>query len=267
MEEDRLAGGELERLRAENYRLRQQHETATEWPVGGAPPGSRPTTPSLHPPSTAPHNLAPTPERVYVYAPRDTKCSRFSGDRTRGSSRVEEWIQDVRKALVGQPLTPAEQVTWVVDLLDGEAKREVAFSVDIECAQLDTVFTVLLEHFGCDQTYIAIQRQFFHRRQGERESIREFTHALVTLLEQLQTKDPRVVPLPDMVLRDTFVENICDTKLHQELTQVLRNHPFGLLEIYVIWRCGGSGVKQFLAPLDTEPPPATPQHHLSRNQW
>ena len=175
-------------------------------------------TPTIRP-------ITPIPERVYVYAPRDVKCPRFSGERANVGGSVEDWIREARKALVGQPFTVAEQVQWVCGLLDGEAKREVAFSLDTERASLEEVFAVLLDHFGCDQTYVAIQRQFFHRRQGEHESIREFTQALVALLGQLQQKDPRVVPLPDMVLRDTFIENIYNTRLHQELTQVLRAHP------------------------------------------
>ena len=186
--------------------------------------GSRSATPLLLREEAGP--AAPSAqERIYVYAPRETKCSRFSGELKEQGSGIEDWIVEVRKALIGQPWTPAEQVTWVYNLLDGEAKREVDFSIEIDGASLEAIFSILLEHFGCDQTYIAIQRQFFHRQQGEKESLREFTQALTTLLQQLQQKDPRLVPFPDMVLRDTFVENIFNTKLHQELSQILRTHP------------------------------------------
>ena len=215
---------QMEQLRAENELLRQQRGSSADWAATSAPLTPRNGTPAPAVLSDVP-TCAEKPERVYVYAPKENKCPRFSGDRKSHGQRVEDWIKEVKKALTGQPLAPTEQVTWVCDLLDGEAKREVAFSLNLEDTHIDAIFEVLLEHFGCDQTYVAIQRQFFHRRQGEKETIREFTHALVVLLEQLQRKDPRVVPLPDMVLRDTFIENIHDTKLHQELTQVLRNHP------------------------------------------
>lgn len=213
--------GELaEELRSESRRLRQRTE---ELLVGT----DHTPSPAATPPGSPPRPVAPPPlpERVYVYAPRENKCPRFSGDRQSYAGPTEDWIQEVRKALVGQPLTPNEQVTWVYDLLDGEAKREVTFSLNLEQVCVEDIFSTLLEHFGCDQSYVAIQQQFFHRRQGEKESLREFTQALVALLQQLQKKDPRVVPLPDMVLRDTFVENLFNIKLHQELTQVLRTHP------------------------------------------
>ena len=204
-----------EEIRSESRQLRRQNDAASSEPGGPQCLLFRPETP---PPPTA-------PERIYVYAPREVKCSRFSGDRHGCGGRVEDWITEVRKALVGRPLSASEQVAWVYELLDGEAKREVTFSLDIERTQVEAIFSVLLEHFGCDQTYVAIQRQFFHRRQGQKETLREFTQALVDLLQQLQTKDPRVVPLPDMVLRDTFIENVFSLKLHQELTQALRAHP------------------------------------------
>lgn len=221
MEEQREEWSDMvEQIRSESRLLRQQTEA-----VAAEIDRTRSRDASMFGSPPRPPAVPPPPERVYVYAPREHKCPRFSGDRQGQTGIAEDWIREVRKALVGQPLTPKEQVTWVYDLLDGEAKREVTFSLDLEQVCVEDIFTVLLEHFGCDQSYVAIQQQFFHRRQGEKETLREFTQALVTLLQQLQKKDPRVVPLPDMVLRDTFVENIFNTKLHQELTQVLRAHP------------------------------------------
>ena len=210
--------------RQEERRGGTSMEPFTTWPTTTAPLTPRAASnPQHEPPRTRPST--PPPERIYVYAPREVKCSRFAGERKGTDPNIEDWIKEVRRALVGQPYTAAEQAQWVCALLDGEAKREVTFSLDTDTTSVEAIFSVLLEHFGCDQNYVAIQRQFFHRRQGSTESIREFTQALVALLEQLQQKDSRVVPLPDMVLRDTFIENIYNTRLHQELTQVLRAHP------------------------------------------
>ena len=118
---------QMEQLRAENNALRQQR---------GLPPDSAPVTPrnETPPPPGAADACHPSAkrERVYVYAPPENKCPRFAGERHGRGQRVEDWIKDVRKALVGQPLTPSEQVTWVCDLLDGEAKREVNFSLNLE---------------------------------------------------------------------------------------------------------------------------------------
>ena len=261
---------QMDQLRAENNVLRQQR---------GLPPDSAPLTPRNETPplprAADADRLSAKRERVYVYAPPENKCSRFTGERHGQGQRVEDWIKDVRKALVGQPLTPPEQVTWVCDLLDGEAKREVNFSLNLEDTHVDAVFEVLLEHFGCDQTYVAIQRQFFHRRQGKEETIREYTQALVVLLEQLQRKDPRMVPLPDMVLRDTFIENIYDPRLHQELTQILRNHPDhefrDLREVALRWErrqaVAGSGRARAVScdTPSTTPTPTSANAHIAHD--
>ena len=217
---DEWAAEMAEQLRSESRLLCQQAEAL----VAGT---GHAATPDCSLPGTPPRPPAPppVPERIYVYAPRENKCSRFSGERLNSTASAEDWVKEARKALVGQPLTPAEQVTWVCDLLDGEAKREVTFSLDLEQVHVNDVFAVLLEHFGCDQPYVALQRQFFQRQQGKTESLREFAQVLVTLLQQLQKKDERMVPLPDLVLRDTFVENLRNIKLHQELVQVIRTHP------------------------------------------
>ena len=209
-----------EHLRSESRLLCQQAEELVAGTSRAATPDcSLPGTPRAAP---AP---PPVPERIYVYAPRENKCSRFSGERLNSTASAEDWVKEARKALVGQPLTPAEQVTWVCDLLDGEAKREVTFSLDLEQVHVNDVFAVLIEHFGCDQPYVALQRQFFQRQQGKTESLREFAQVLMTLLQQLQQKDARIVPLPDLVLRDAFVENLHNIKLQQELMQVIRTHP------------------------------------------
>lgn len=167
----------------------------------------------------------PAPERVYIYAPRERKCPRFSGSTAQGNMSVEEWVEEARKSLSVQRTSLIEQAAFLCDLLDGEAKREVKFSSPEVRANPEAIFTVLLDNFGCDQTYVTLQKQFFQRQQREHESIREFAQALLELLDLLKNKDPRGVPNPDMVIRDTFVENVRDTKLQRELAHLVRQHP------------------------------------------
>ena len=89
----------------------------------------------------------------------------------------------------------------------------------------EAIFTILLDNFGCDQTYVMLQRQFFQRRQQDNESIREFSHALLHLMELLKCKDPRGVTHPELVIRDTFIENVREAKLQRELAHLVRQHP------------------------------------------
>ena len=194
----------------------------------------RVNVPAPNPSAEAPHSSGqsdngagpnPAPERVYIYAPRERKCPRFSGSTAQGNMSVEEWVEEARKSLSLQQTPLIEQAAFICDLLDGEAKREVKFSAPDDRASPEAIFTILMNNFGCDQTYVTLQKQFFQRQQREHESIREFAHSLLELLNLLKNKDPRGVPNPDMVIRDTFVENVRDTKLQRELAHLVRQHP------------------------------------------
>ena len=168
---------------------------------------------------------SPAPERVYVYAPRERKCPRFAGVMVQDGLTVEDWVEEARKSLSVRQTSPAEQAAFLCDLLDGEAKREVKFGSPADRANPEAIFTILLDNFGCDQTYVTLQRQFFQRRQQDNESIREFSHALLHLMELLKCKDPRGVVHPELLIRDTFIENVRDAKLQRELAHLVRQHP------------------------------------------
>ena len=120
----------VQQLKAENNRLKDGGNGTVNVEAPG--PSSRVVTNNVSSDSTG---------RVYMYAPRERKCPRF--------------VQH----------TQVEQATFLCDLLDGEAKREVKFSSPTDRATPEAIFTILLDNFGCDQTYVSLQRQFFQRRQ------------------------------------------------------------------------------------------------------
>lgn len=202
----------VKQLQAENNRLKDGGNVTTNVEAPG-PAGS-----------VAANVSSDLTGRVYVCTPRERKCPRFSGNLAQDGLTVEDWVEEARKSLYVQH-TPAEKATFLVDLLDGEAKREVKFSSPTDRATPEAVFMILLDNFGCDQTYVSLQRQFFQRRQQDDESIREFSHALLHLMELLKSKDPRGVSNSDLVVRDTFIENVRDTKLQRELAHLVRQHP------------------------------------------
>lgn len=57
--------------------------------------------------------------------PRERKCPRFSGDIVQDGLIVEDWVEEAKKSLSVQHTSLVEQATFLFDLLDGEAKREV----------------------------------------------------------------------------------------------------------------------------------------------
>ncbi|XP_061574030.1 uncharacterized protein LOC133440727 [Cololabis saira] len=205
----------VEQLQAENNRLRDRGNVAFNAETPG--PSSQVAADSVGENSV--------PERVYIYAPRERKCPRFSGVMAQDGLTVEDWVEEARKSLSVRHTSPAEQAAFLSDLLDGEAKREIKFGSPADRANPESIFNILLDNFGCDQTYVTLQRQFFQRRQQDNESIREFSHALLHLMELLKGKDPRGVSHPELVIRDTFIENVRDAKLQRELAHLVQQHP------------------------------------------
>lgn len=229
----------VKQLQADNSRLREEVTTMAasssdsvgplgsstgQFPTPTIPIQSGPSAPSLvnvASPTPAP---AGVPER-YVYIPRERKCPRFSGKLSSDSLTAEDWVEEARRHLSSRPMSRAEQALTVFDLLDGEARAEIKFRPVAERDEPDKIFSILLSTYGCTKSYISLQKQFFQRRQLEGESLREFSHALLHLLEAVKRRDPACFAHPEVVLRDQFVENVRDCMLKRELRRQVRLHP------------------------------------------
>ncbi len=76
-------------------------------------------------------------------------------------------------------------------------------------------FTILLDLYGCSQSFVSLQKQFFQRRQQEGESLREYSHALMALMEGMKCKNLQGICNPDFTLRDQFIEHMHDSNLRR----------------------------------------------------
>lgn len=166
----------------------------------------------------------PVSER-YVYVPRERKCPRFSGRRSIDLLTVEDWVEEVRRSLIVRPVPVAEKVLFVYDLLDGEAKAEVKFHPSSDRDDPEKIFTILLDMYGCSQSLVGLQKQFFQRRQLEGESLREYSHALMALMEAMKRKNSTGICNSDYTLRDQFIEHMRDNTLRRELKRQVRLNP------------------------------------------
>lgn len=99
----------------------------------------------------------------YVYVPRERKCPRFSGKLSQDSLTVKDWVEEARRHLSMHPMSCAEQVLAIFDLLDGEARTEVRFCPVFERDDPEKIFNILISVYGCSQSYIILQKQLFQR--------------------------------------------------------------------------------------------------------
>ena len=190
-------------------------DAAVGEPSVSVDPGQGPVPATTSPPVTG----------RYVFLPRERKCPRFLGKIAQDSLTVEEWVDEARRSLGARPMSQSEKTLLVFDLLDGEAKAEVKLWPSGERSNPEQIFTILLESYGCSQSYITLQQQFFQRRQLEGESLREYSHVIMSLMEMVRQKAPLCFPNPDNVLRDQFIEHVKDNMLKRELRRHMRLHP------------------------------------------
>ncbi len=80
----------------------------------------------------------------------------------------------------------------------------------------------------CRRPYVALQEAFFSRRQREKETLQEFSLALMGLMEKVKQCAPSHMPNSEALLRDQFVEHVLDSSLRSPSTfQRLMQHIFG----------------------------------------
>lgn len=183
-------------------------------------------------PSTAPVNVAPVDSVAndatnprYLYVPRERKCSKFTGKMSVDLLTVEQWVEEVRRCLGVRHMSIAEQLLFITDHLEGGAKSEVNFHPSSNRDTPEKIFAILTENYSCSQSYVAAQLQFFQRTQLEGESLRDFSHALKSLMDAVICKTPGGIPNADMLLRDQFIEHVLDDMLRRELKQRVLQEP------------------------------------------
>lgn len=112
--EDRIRAltEQLQRLQADNVRLRQQ--AVAQQNLGEGQGGANSRDDSLA-------------DSRYVFLPRERKCPRFAGNAGAGCLGEEEWVEEARKCLNSKFMTLKEQALFLYDHLEGEAKSKIRF--------------------------------------------------------------------------------------------------------------------------------------------
>ncbi|KAK7909594.1 hypothetical protein WMY93_014278 [Mugilogobius chulae] len=206
---------QIAQLKADNEKLRQDRAPASASSgVGTSAASAAPTTPVI--------------DRL-VFVPRDRKCPMFRG---RTGISVGEWAEEAQACMRARHLSQADQAFFLFDHLEGEAKEEIKYRSAIERQDPNKIISILKGLYGCTESYVALQEAFFSRRQQEGETLQEFSLALLNLMEKVKLQAPGDMPNADDLLRDQFIEHVCDGSLRRELKQYVRRYPRAtLLEV------------------------------------
>ncbi|XP_051733814.1 uncharacterized protein LOC127503750 [Ctenopharyngodon idella] len=179
----------------------------------------------LNPSSSTNINTPPMSFNRVLYVPRERKCPRFYGHSDSSSLSLEEWIEEATMCIEGRGWSDREQVLFLLDHLGGEARMEIKLRPVVEREKPEHIFNILRNMYHGKQTFVQLQQKFYERKQHEGESLTEFSHSLMSLMEVVLSRNPGSVPNADQVLRDQFVEHVRDVTLRRELKRFVRQKP------------------------------------------
>lgn len=171
-----------------------------------------------------------------MYLSREKKGKPFSG----GSPTVfYEWLDELNAILSYRPYSGADKAAYIYEQLSGEAKQEIRYRSLAERKDPDRILEILKDIYGRPQSLTKLQRQFFDRRQKEGESVREFSHALMAIMEEIKQCPVNAAWSSDSALRDQFAENVFDPSLRRELKRLIRQDStisfFALRKEALLW--------------------------------
>lgn len=213
---------EVQRLRVANEQLQRGRGASASTSGNGTTAGGIAPSGDLYAPNF------PDPQsrsERFVYIQRERKCPHFSGSKSKADILIYDWIENFESCVRDRNMSAREKALFLYDHLEGEAKAEIRFRPLAERENPDTILKILKEVYGSSSSFVSLQRQFFDRKQKDGESLKEFSHSLWALIEEIKRAYPNRLIDPDILVRDQFVEHVRDVSLRRELKSIVRQNP------------------------------------------
>lgn len=174
-------------------------------------------------------SLGDVQPRSIVYIPREKPIVPFNGDPCKDTHSVDEFIEEVERAISLRGLRETDQVDFILSHLRGSALDEVKLRTRGQAKRPSDLFAYLREAFREKRTTQQLLHVFYARRQLEGEDLREYSHALSQLFNSVLLTSPDVVNDPQLMIRDQFIEGLRDSALRRELRRLIRERPSSTL--------------------------------------
>lgn len=148
------------------------------------------------------------------------KLRNFKGD----PLDIREWLHDAQHSVRLQELDGRAAVDFLLSHLEGDAREEVRFSLDTSTCTEKDVYSTLKDAFAEHLSVSQLLDQFYSRKQGEREGLRDFIYSLMKILDRIVALDKTCVTDKDKTLRNTFIEKVRDKHLRKHLKGYVRTN-------------------------------------------
>lgn len=167
--------------------------------------------------------LPGVPPRVMPVFMGNPWVQKYGG--TESEVRLSEWRAQIEYLAGLQGLSAVQQLQFVLNSLEGEARREVQAAPEAVRATAQSVFNFLSEQYG-DTTPVAVLRaQFFSCKQGPRQPIRAYALRLREQLTRLQKCPDHGLEDGEILLRDQFLLGLREGPVRQSLRVQFRRDP------------------------------------------
>ena len=143
----------------------------------------------------------------------ERKLRHFSGS---GDVSLVDWLEEARAYIVVQGPTGRAAANFAISYLEGAAQMEMRCQPDEVRSDAVQIF-LALEVFWEKSSTSQLLRAFYERRQQISETISDFSHGLVELVDHLQRTSPGIADDRDRMLHEQLIENVRDVYLRWEL--------------------------------------------------
>ncbi len=138
---------------------------------------------------------------------------------------LSEWRAQVEYLAGLQGLSAPQTLQFILNSLEGEARREVQAAPEATRATAQDVFDFLPGQYG-DATPVAVLRtQFFNCKRGPRQTLRAFALRLREQFTRLKRRRDHGLGGEETLLRDQFLLGLREGPVRQSLRVQLRRDP------------------------------------------
>ena len=123
-------------------------------------------------------NLGDAQSRPVVYIPREKNIPPFSGVPGKDAHTVDEFIDEVERAMRSRGLRNEEQVDFILSQLKGSALEEVKLRMGVQVRQPSDLFLYLRGAFRDKRTAPQLLHAFYDLEQLDGKSLRLFARTL-----------------------------------------------------------------------------------------
>ena len=197
-----------------------------------------------------------------VVIQRERKLRHFSGD---CDVSLVDWLEEARACIIVQGLTGRAAANFAISYLEGAARVEMRCQPDEVWGDAEQIFSALEEVFGEKSSTSQLLRAFYERRQHNSETISDFSHGLVELVDRLQRTPPGIADDRHRMLREQLIENVRDVHLRWELKRRVEREPastfLAIRKVALMWADEVEDVaprktRAYVAQCDATPPDA-----------